>query len=240
MKHKFKVGDKVQFKSWEELKEEFGVTVLGDIPTSPYYFTAQMKHLCNTQAIIREVLNDREVMLDGFDVAYGNGGVFAYCTDMLKPVKEKKKQKKDLASEDLEDCVEYSLKKYKQYLKDMENRKISNGYKLAVVDGIVWTIDKKIEYHEKRLAELKAQKQKEKWVFTEDEKVILRNLPKEYKYIVRESKEGGEGLTLFPEKPTKGYYNWGGKNWHCIREFNHIFQCIQWSDEEPCEFRKFI
>ena len=76
---------------------------------------------------------------------------------------------------------------------------------------------------------------KEKVKLTEDEKVILRNLPKEYKYIARQ--KYGE-LVVYQNKPykanTRGY-------WECyeisMREFlslyNHLFRFIEWEDEEP-------
>lgn len=221
MKHTFKVGDKVQFKSWEEMEKEFGVDSDGDIKTQ-YYFTKSMQKFCNTYAIIKKIYgDDGAVLLKGFSKQRLCYEGYIFTLDMLKPVKEKEK---DLASEDLEDCIEYGLK----------------GCRVITLDDKILTLDEQIKYHEEKLAKLKAQKEKEKWQFTEDEKAILRNLPEEYKYIVRESKEGGEDLTLFPEKPTKGYYNWEGKNWHCIREFNHLFQCIQFTDTEPCEFRKYI
>ena len=105
-------------------------------------------------------------------------------------------------------------------------------------------LDKEIEKLEKELAELKAQKEKEKWQFTEDEKVILRNLPKEYKWIARDN---NDKLWLYSDKPEKSsnYAVWKladnvrGEQLEII-EFNHLFQCIQWSDPEPCEFRNFI
>lgn len=107
-------------------------------------------------------------------------------------------------------------------------------------------LDKEIEKLEKELAELKAQKEKEKekWQFTEDEKVILRNLPKEYKWI---SRDNNDKLWLYSDKPEKSsnYAVWKladnvrGEQLEII-EFNHLFQCIQWSDPEPCEFRNFI
>ena len=110
-----------------------------------------------------------------------------------------------------------------------------NGCKFNIVDDFEWTIDEQIEYHEKRIAELKAQK--EKWKFTEDEKVILRNLPEEYKYIARDM---NDELYVYIEKPIKNNTNWFvfGSFWLPI--FEHIFQCIQWTDTEPCEFRKYI
>lgn len=109
------------------------------------------------------------------------------------------------------------------------------------IDGA--TLDKHIAFCEKRLAELKAQKEKNKWKFTEDEKVILRNLPKEYKWLVRTQMNN---LYVFSGKPQKDTPFWKsinktrGSYYTQIMMFNHLFQCIQWSDAEPCEFRKFI
>jgi len=104
------------------------------------------------------------------------------------------------------------------------------------------TIDEEIRYHKKELARLKAQKQKEKWKFTEDEKVILRNLPKHMKWIARDDDAGG--LKVFCDKPIKKEKRWICEKYivgtYGIYIFGHLFQCIQWEDDEPCEFRKFI
>ena len=105
-------------------------------------------------------------------------------------------------------------------------------------------IDDQIKLLEDELAKLKAQKEAEKWKFTEDEKVILRNLSKEFCCIARD--EDGN-LWLYKEKPHKNIdfiipdKIWvGGGEYIDFTIYNHLFQCIQWSDEEPCEFRKFI
>ena len=64
---------------------------------------------------------------------------------------------------------------------------------------------------------------------TEDEKVILRNLPKEYKWIARDS----SGMVyIFIEKPEKGQAIWYGFGQPMI-PFYHLFQFIKWEDEEP-------
>ena len=78
------------------------------------------------------------------------------------------------------------------------------------------------------------------WTFTDDEKVILRNLPDEFKWIARDS---DEYLAVFTAKPRKDckYSVWlAPGNCLCLKEFNHIFQSIKWEDEEPCEFRNYI
>ena len=68
---------------------------------------------------------------------------------------------------------------------------------------------------------------------TNDERVILKNIDKDYKWIARE-KEGS--LILYYDKPCKYEVNgfWKNKIWD--EEFNmykHLFKMIKWSDEEP-------
>ena len=77
-------------------------------------------------------------------------------------------------------------------------------------------------------------KLKPQWVFTEDEKVILRNLPERYKWIARD--EHTNTLTVYEQFPSS-VERFGGA-W-CTLPFKHLFQSIQWSDE-PCEFRKYL
>ena len=70
---------------------------------------------------------------------------------------------------------------------------------------------------------------KEKPQLTDDEKTILRNLPKEYKWIARD-KNGS--IFLYIDKPVKR--NFWLDNFGTIRlPFDHLFQFIKWEDEEP-------
>ena len=70
---------------------------------------------------------------------------------------------------------------------------------------------------------------KEKPKLTEDEKVILRSLPKDYKWIARDL----SGMVyIFIERPEKGQAIWYGCGQPMI-PFYHLFQFIQWEDEEP-------
>lgn len=70
---------------------------------------------------------------------------------------------------------------------------------------------------------------KEKPQLTEDEKVILKNVPKEYKWIARDS----SGMVyMFIEKPEKGQAIWYGFGQPMI-PFAHLFQFVKWEDEEP-------
>ena len=70
----------------------------------------------------------------------------------------------------------------------------------------------------------------------EDEKVILRSLPKEYKWIARDL----SGLVyMFIERPEKGQAIWYGCGQPVI-PFYHLFQFIQWEDEEPYSIEKLL
>ena len=65
---------------------------------------------------------------------------------------------------------------------------------------------------------------------TEDEKVILRNLPKKYKWIVR-VKCGT--ICAFIDKPHKNGLGWSGNFFDALVLFEHLFQFIKWEDDEP-------
>ena len=72
-------------------------------------------------------------------------------------------------------------------------------------------------------------KENPKIKLTEDEKVILRSLPKGYKWIARDL----SGMVyIFIERPEKGQAIWYGCGQPMI-PFYHLFQFIQWEDEEP-------
>lgn len=71
---------------------------------------------------------------------------------------------------------------------------------------------------------------KEKPQLTEDEKVILRNLPKEYKWIARDL----SGMVyIYAQRPIKESCLWSGDFGGLMLPFDHLFQFIKWEDEEP-------
>lgn len=80
---------------------------------------------------------------------------------------------------------------------------------------------------------------KPQWIFTEDEKVILRNLSDKYQWIGRDEDNRLYGHALMPTK-NKTYWACNVGDLINLKGFNHLFQCIQWSDEEPCEFRRYL
>ena len=83
-------------------------------------------------------------------------------------------------------------------------------------------------------------KHKPRWEFTGDEEAILKNLPAEYRWIARDKDDNG--LYIYTSEPTRASQHWvyDTGEMKYIDIFNHLFQSIQWSDDEPCEFRKYL
>ena len=55
---KFKIGDKIVFKSWEQMEKQYGLDIFGNIHTSQT-FVKDMKYLCGVKAIITNFTNNR-------------------------------------------------------------------------------------------------------------------------------------------------------------------------------------
>ena len=81
---------------------------------------------------------------------------------------------------------------------------------------------------------------KEKPKLTEDEKVILRNIDKEYKWIARDD----DGLLcVYKEKPTKDDYDgWNDSafSFASLWAFDNLFQFIKWEDDEPYSIEELL
>lgn len=152
------------------------------------------------------------------------------------------------ANKTLEEIVEKNLKDYVNRDK-FDDQAGTPSYSFPSWDEVekrIFTDDyyeKAISYHKRVIEELEKSRNAKKWKFTEDEKMILKKLPRKYKYIARDAQKE---LRVFAKKPIKTASPFGSQYWssYCISEdfgiFNHKFKCIQWSDSEPCEFRKFI
>lgn len=79
---------------------------------------------------------------------------------------------------------------------------------------------------------------KEPIQITEDEKVILKNLPKEYKWIVRDS---SNYICIHNEEPMKMVAFWDSDSkTEAITVFSHLFQFIKWEDEEPHSIEELL
>lgn len=69
-------------------------------------------------------------------------------------------------------------------------------------------------------------------VLTADEKVILRNINKDFKYIARDS---DTDLYIYNNKPIKMTTCWNteGGVFCSLECFAHLFPFVKWEDEEP-------
>ena len=77
---------------------------------------------------------------------------------------------------------------------------------------------------------------KEEPKLTEDEKVILRNVPYDYKWIARDI----DGcLYVYESKPKKGITMWESDGLPMI-PFVHLFQFIKWEDVEPYSIEELL
>lgn len=77
--------------------------------------------------------------------------------------------------------------------------------------------------------------------FSEDEKTILRNFDKKWKWLARDE---NKNLWVYENRPYKKDDN---RCWSCglggflhLKIFNRLFQSIQWTDDEPVEIAKVI
>lgn len=80
-----------------------------------------------------------------------------------------------------------------------------------------------------------------KYQFSEDEKTILRNIDKKYKWIARDK---NSNLYAYEAKPNKNTFmeKWRSEGFAPNLDifFNHLFQFIKWEDDEPVEISKII
>lgn len=94
----FKVGERVQFKTWAEMETEYGVDFFGI--KCEYKFTYNMRHLCGSYATI-EKIDGKRVYLGNFSSKGRNG--FIFSTDMIKHIDRTKKSVKNTHRAEVEE-----------------------------------------------------------------------------------------------------------------------------------------
>lgn len=82
---KFEIGDVVEFKSWQELEKEFGLTQNGDINMEST-FPKERKKLCGQKGIVVDFSDFSEPIITFSDTDTPLG--FAISNDMLKKVRK--------------------------------------------------------------------------------------------------------------------------------------------------------
>lgn len=109
-------------------------------------------------------------------------------------------------------------------------------YNDGCYDGLGYGIEHNHMIYEFEVVDLTLPKECQ---FSENEKTILRGLGNEWKWLARD-KSGL--LCVYTHKPLKssnGYFCTQG-SYAFFDTFGHLFQSIQWTDEEPVEIEKVI
>lgn len=88
---KFKVGDRVRIRSWDDLASEFGLEEDGYISCNVGGFSKYMCHLCGREATICSMQN-KDVELTDWSDASGDL-YWCFTDDMLEPVNKKESKK---------------------------------------------------------------------------------------------------------------------------------------------------
>ena len=76
---KFKVGDEVKVREWDDMSKEFGIDSNGNINTPRWKFTGEMRSFCGEKYIIKRVLyTNYGYEIDGNEIC-------VFTDDMLLP-----------------------------------------------------------------------------------------------------------------------------------------------------------
>ena len=79
---------------------------------------------------------------------------------------------------------------------------------------------------------------REELTITDDEKVILRSLPANYKWIARDK---DSKLYVYLDKPEKCEYIWTDKrNYSSLEALSHLFEMVKWDDDEPWKIEDLL
>lgn len=106
--------------------------------------------------------------------------------------------------------------------------------KLCYLDGLAW---KKCNFSINELQECNFGLTKG-WEFTAEEKIILKNMDKDFQWIARDE---NNLLYLYCKKPFKSGYCWTSYGYNSeMSPLEHLFTSVQWADNEPCEFRNYL
>ncbi len=79
---KYKVGDKVRVRQWDDMAREFGIDKYGDIDMGNILFSKAMKQYCRKVFTINDISDDRYYV--------GEAPMYGWTDDMLEPIEQPK------------------------------------------------------------------------------------------------------------------------------------------------------
>ncbi len=81
---RFKNGDRIRIRQWDDMEKEFGLDSDGDIYVGDgSSFIQDMKHLCGREATIVDCSNEDEILLDNWSDFSGETDWF-YTEEMFE------------------------------------------------------------------------------------------------------------------------------------------------------------
>lgn len=237
---KYKVGDKVRVREWEDMANEFGIDACGDIDCEISFVTS-MAMFCGRVVTIKDVNgNFYEIEEDNGewewrDYMFRN---ISFCLDDIR-------EEMIVMLRSGEFYVSIGVRFINaegyiprcNYCKNMEHKTGKTLYDIVAVyqpsrlykngfDGMLTPNSEPIWKEKKRIE------------IPEPDRTILENINEEYKYIVRD--HAGD-IFVCTRKPEKHKYYWLGKEKsYPLTAFNHLFQFVQWTDEKPVNFREAL
>lgn len=235
---KYKVGDRVRVREWEDMAKKFGINGDGNIK-SRILFVRDMKLFCGKTVTISNVG-------EGYYRIKEDNGSWRWTNCMLV--------RTDFCLDDITDEMIIELRNGRIYLALGENFVRKEGYiKKSDYDknlksslnsswdivavyppsrvygyGFTGMLEPNSEpiWEEKKLIEI-----------SEPERIILENIDDKYRWIARD-KDGD--VCVYANKPTKKDDIWGGSSLVDLNAFNHLFQFVRWTDEKPVNFREVL
>lgn len=122
---------------------------------------------------------------------------------------------------------------------DLKNHKSEVVSNLILYNARLERTDTDVnEYDIVAVYELNEVWKREEPTITEDEKVILRNLPADYEWIAR---DGDSKLYIYPDKPDKHDAVWMGKcDYRSLEALSHLFEIVRSEDDEPWKIEDLL
>lgn len=88
MSTKFKIGDRLRVREWDDMANEFGQNEYSD--TIFNGFTDSMRHLCGKEFTVRKIYHGRYYSVEGIEKKpCGNGVVWSINGGMLERLRER-------------------------------------------------------------------------------------------------------------------------------------------------------
>ena len=126
MTRKFKVGDRVRVRQWEDMEREFGLTRFGSIANADV-FTKSMRTLCGKTATIGGITGEGTITLCNQEDADTLGWGWRYSSDMFEPAEEVKPMSRLAEILGVQEGQEFTIEGIDNTFKIVDGRRIHNA-----------------------------------------------------------------------------------------------------------------